>query len=276
MRRTVRTIVTILFVGIVVACAFAILYLGTSTGMTFGGEGTQLAAANKSYPVYAQVGWLRNTAPWPITITSVTTNAAHSTGPATVYLERTTSGSKASSGKPPQWVAVASKPPYQLDGHGLRYLGFVMTPAAGKVASFNSITVNYTGPLGFKFHKTFTGTIVAAASSTLPDGTLATDPTVDSTSLDTYIQLLRSALFDRDVDQLAIVMGGGATTTDAQAFLKQQKGYKTRDAVTSTGVEGDPDTKKLAFYHGDPVKDAHPTITVTWAGYRWSVVLPPK
>jgi hypothetical protein len=276
MRRTVRTVVGILFAAVILGCAFAVLYLGTSTGMTFGGAGTELAAATKSDPMYAQVGWLRNTAPWPVTITSITTNAAHTKGETVVYLERKHSGSRAISGKSPEWILLASKPPYQLDGHGLRYLGFIMTPAEGKVASLNSITVNYSGPLGLKFHKTFTGTNVATASSTLPSGTLATDPSIDSTSLDSYISLLRTAIFSQDPEQLAVVMGGVATPADAQAFLKTQKGYKTKDAVAAVGILGDPYTKKVDFYKGDPVKGALPTITVVWAGYRWSVVLPAK
>ncbi len=244
--------------------------------MTFGGSGTELAAANKTDPMYAQVGWLRNTAPWPITITSITTNAAHSKGPAVVYLERKHTGSKATSGKSPEWMLLASRPPYQLDGHGLRYLAFVITPAEGKVASLSSVTVNYSGPLGLKFHKTFTGTDVATASSTLPAGTLATDPTADSTSLDSYIQLLRTAIFNGDANQLAVVMGGIATPKDAEALLAAQKGYKTKDGVTAMSVLDDPYTKKIDFYKGNPVKGALPTITVTWAGYRWSVVLAAK
>ena len=274
MRRTVQTVVGILFAAVVLGCGFAVLYFGTSTGMTFGGAGTPLAAQTKTNAMYAQVGWLRNTAPWPVTITSITTNAAHSTGPAVVYLERKHMGSLASSGKAPEWTLLATKAPYQLDGHGLRYLGFQLTPANGKVASLSSVTVNYSGPLGLKFHKTFTGTDVATASSRLPSGTLATDPTTDSTSLDTYISLIRDALSAGDPDQVAVVMGGVATPKDGEALLAAQKGYKTKDGVTAQVVKDDPYTKKINFYKGDPVKGALPVITVTWAGYRWSVVLP--
>jgi hypothetical protein len=276
MRRTVRTVVGILFVGVILACGFAILYFGTSTGMVFGGAGTELTVQSKANPMYAQVGWIRNTAPWPITITSITTDSAHSTAPAEVYLERKHLGSKAYSGKAPEWTLLATTAPYQLDGHGLRYLGFALTPAEGKVASLSSVTVNFSGPLGLRFHKTFTGTVVATASSTLPSGTLATDPTIDSTSLDTYIALLRTALFNGDPGQLAVVMGGTATPADATAFLKSQNHYKTKFGVTAVAVTGDLYSDTLDFYKGDPVKDARPAFKVTWAGFRWSVVLPAK
>src|SRR5471032_3315025 len=128
MRRAVRTVTGILFVVIVVGCAFAVLYLGTSTGLTFGGAGSELTQATKSDAVYAQVGWLRNTAPWPITIESITTNATAETVAPTVYLEREPSGQHVSSGALPNWALNASHAPYQLNGGALRYLGFSLRP----------------------------------------------------------------------------------------------------------------------------------------------------
>jgi hypothetical protein len=271
MRRTVRTITTLLFIGIVLACGLAILYFGTSQGVVSGGTGTMLGGATKSLPYYAQVGWIRNTAPWPVTITSVTTNVVHNTAPTVVYLERGTSSPATKAGEAPGWTKISGQPPYEMVGGSLRYLGFAVAPQAGHIASFSSFTVSFSGPLGFHFTKTFTGTVVAARSVSLPASVLAPDPVADSTSLNTYIVLLRTALEKKDPAKLAVVMGGDATVADAQAFLKQQKGFNSKYLLSSVPTVGNRDVDTLTFYKGT-LKHALPPVHVAWAGYRWSVV----
>ena len=272
MRRTVRTVSTILFVAIVAGCAFAVLYLGTSTGLTFGGSGAQLSQATKSGAVYAQTGWLRNTAPWPITIDSISTNAVGASTPPTVYIEHDQSGAHVSAGARPNWALNASHAPYQINGGGLRYLGFSLRPKKDTVAYFTAITVHFTGPLGIHYTSTFKGTTVGAASSTLPDGLIANDPTVDGTSLDGYIEALRNVLLQPNASDAAAVMGGGATAADGAAMLKQETGFVTSESVIATPEPGDHRHQKLVFYLGDPVKGALPPISVEWSGYRWTVV----
>jgi hypothetical protein len=271
MRRTVRTIATLLFVGIVLACGLAVLYFGTSLGLVSGGSGTMLGGATKGLPYYAQVGWVRNTAPWPVTITSVTTDVAHSTAPTVVYLERGTSSPKTKPGEAPGWTKVSGQPPYEMVGGSLRYLGFAVAPEAGRIASFSSVTVKFSGPLGFHFTKTFTGTVVAARSVTLPAAVLAPDPAVDNTSLNAYVVLLRTALEKKDPAKLAVVMGGDATAADATAFLKQQKGFNSKYLLSSVPTVGNRDVETLTFYKGT-IKHALPPIHVAWAGFRWAVV----
>jgi hypothetical protein len=272
MRRTVRTVTTILFVAVVAGCAFAVLYLGTATGLTFGGEGSQLAQAVNSNAVYAQVGWIRNTAPWPVTVQSIITNATGSSGEPTVFLEREQSGAHVSSGSQPNWALNASRAPYQLDGGALRFLGFALRPKSTSVAYLTSITVHFTGPLGLQFTSTFTGTTVAAAASNLPSGVLAQDPTVDGTSLDAYIAALRDVLLQPSPSDVAAVMGNGATTADGAALLKLEAGFVTTDSVTATPEPGNRRRQKLVFYLNDPVKGALPPISVEWSGFRWTVV----
>jgi hypothetical protein len=274
MRRTVRTVTAILFIAIIGGCGFAVLYLGTSTGLTFGGAASQLSTASKSNPVYAQVGWLRNTAPWPVTIQSITTNATAESGTPTVYLEREQSGSHVSSGALPNWALNASHAPYQLDGGALRYLGFALRPSKNAVAYLTSITVHFTGPLGIPFTSTFKGTTVVAASPSLPSGIIARDPSSDSSSLDSYIAVLRNVLLQPSPTDAAAVMGGGATATDGAAFLKLQAGYVTSDSVVATPEPGDRRHQKVVFYVSDPVKGALPPISVEWSGFRWTVVRP--
>src|ERR1700744_1002541 len=128
MRRTVRNITLVVFLCVVLGCGFAILYLGTSTGLTFGGSGSRIAAQVGAYPLDGQVGWLRNTAPWPVTITSITTNVEKATAAPTVYLQSEQASRTKQSSKPPAWTASADKLPFQLDGGSLRYLGFSLTP----------------------------------------------------------------------------------------------------------------------------------------------------
>lgn len=274
MGRTVRTIVTIIFVAIVVGIGLAVLYLGSSTGLIYGGQATVTGSATAKTPFYAQVGWLKNTAPWPLTIKSITTNAAHSTDAATVWVERKQVGPVAvSTGKVPIWANDSAKLPFDLNGDSVRYLGFALNPEKGKIASFSSITVTFSGPLGLTFHKTFTGSSVAAASSELPDDVLASDPHQDNLSLNPYIALLRSALHSKSVAKMAVVMGGDATNTDAAAFLKKMSKYKSTDLTLATVVTaGDPTRQRLLFYAGDPAKNGLPPIILQWAGFRWSVV----
>jgi hypothetical protein len=274
MRRTFRTVTLIVFAVVVLGCAFAVLYLGTSTGLTFGDPGTQLTQAAGAAPVYGEVGWLRNTAPWPITIERITTNAVNVRSEPIVYLERAQSGSPATSGTAPAWTHTSSHPPFQLDGGALRFLGFAVAPDTGAVARMTSITIDFTGPLGLRFHSSFSGTRVAAASSTLPVGVLGADPRSDSTSLDGYIAALRATLLQPDPNQVAVAMGDGATAADGSALLKLETGYVTSDAVLATSQSKDGREQTVVFYAGNLAKGALPAISVKWSGYRWSVVRP--
>lgn len=271
MRKTVRNITLIVFLGVVVCCAFAVLYLGTSTGLTFGGSGTRLDEQSGTHPLYGQVGWLRNTAPWPITVTSITTNAANVTKTPNVYIETAQTSPLAQSSKAPLWSLNASSVPYTLDGGSLRFLAFSLTPQVGTVADMTSITVTYTGPLGLKFHATFKGTRMATASSELPGGLLGTDPNTDPTSLDAYIVELRTALVQPDPKTVSLVMGNGATMAQAQALITAEKKYKTADDVLATVIGQDRRTQSIVFYSGDPVKGGLPPIDVVWSNYRWGV-----
>jgi hypothetical protein len=271
MRRTVRTVVTLLFLGIVILIGFSILYLGTSTGLISGGAATYTGGATKTVPYYAQIGWIRNTAPWPVTIESITANAAHEAKPTLVYIEAKHDSEKYTLGTVPPWTKISARPPYQLVGGSLRYLGFGLTPADGHVASFTTFTVTFSGPLGLTFHKTFSGPTMAARAPGLPPTILAPDPTVDNTSLDSYVALLRGALAKRDPAATAVVMGGDATAADAQKFLAAERGYTSKFTLLATPAPKDPYSDTLVFYKTSPTKGALPPITVTWSGFRWSV-----
>lgn len=274
MRRTVRTVTTLLLIAIILGIGFSVLYFGTSTGLISGGQTTVMGGATKSLPFYAQVGWLRNTAPWPVTIESVTTDAAHTGAPTQVFVETSRDSKSYPSGTVPDWTKVASRTPYQLAGGSLRYLGFAVTPATGHIASFSTFTVTFVGPLGITFHRTFTGTQVAARAAGLPTSILAPDPSVDNTSLDTYIVLLRTAIEKKDPSALAVVMGGNATTAEAQALLTKEKGFTSKYLQTAAPVTlGNPAAEILTFYKTTVSKDALPPLKVTWAGFRWSATL---
>ncbi|HEX4442645.1 MAG TPA: hypothetical protein VHZ81_03660 [Galbitalea sp.] len=275
MRNTVRNVALIIFVLIVLGCGFAVLYLGTSTGLTFGGSGTRVMSQSGSDPLYGQVGWLRNTSPWPITIKSITTNAVNARSAPGIYLkDEQTTPTEQSSTKPPTWVLSAKKVPYQLDGGALRYLGFVLTPQSQSVAEMTTITVTYSGPLGLTFHSSFGGTRVAVGSSALPDGVLGSDPKASSASLDAYIATIRAALLQPDTKTIAQIMGNGATDDQATAFITSQKAYVAADAVSAFLVTSDGREQRLTFYKGDPTKGALPPIEVIWAHYRWTIQPP--
>ncbi|HEY4268464.1 MAG TPA: hypothetical protein VGM94_09760 [Galbitalea sp.] len=270
MTRTVRTVVTILFLGIVIGCGLAVLYFGTSTGVISGGATTVTGGATKSAPFYAQVGWVRNTAPWPVTIQKITTNAAHTSAPTVTYIERKHDSTKYKSGAAPTWTKISPTPPVEILGGSLHYLGFAVSPAVGHIASFTSFTVKFSGPLGFTFSKTFSGTIIAARAAGLPPTILAPDPLTNSASLDPYLTLLRTALEQKNLASLATVMGGDATVTDAKAFLAKQQGFTAKYKQLVTFDLKNPDSQTIVFYRSDP-KKGQPPIIVNWAGFRWSV-----
>jgi hypothetical protein len=274
MRVTARKITLIVFLAILVGCGLAILYLGTSTGLIFGGARTVTNTATESTPMFAQSGWLRNTSPWPITITKIRVNAVNAKTTPTVYLEGVQSRAKVTAGRTPTWVRAADPLPYRLIGGDLRYLGFGISPQADQVAAFRSITVSFVGPLGFTFSKTFGGTDVAAASSTLSDSVLAPNPAKDASSLDDYITLLRTAIVSTDASQLAAAVGGKPTAAQLAAFQKSQLGYVATDKISATRIDDLPSHVKLVFYKTDPTKDALAPMDVTWSNFRWTVDLP--
>jgi hypothetical protein len=255
----------------VAACGLAVLYFGTSTGLVSSGTATSLGGATKTLPYYAQVGWIRNTAPWPVTITSITTNVSHSSAPAVVYIERKPAAASTASDTVPAWTKAAAKPPYELVGGSLRYLGFAVMPIQGHIASFTTFTVTFSGPLGFTFEKSYSGTSVAARSSSLPTTILAPDPAVENTSINSYVALLRAALKEKNPAKLAVVMGDDATIADAQTLLKNEKGYQTSYLLYAAQAVANPDKFTLTFYRNDITKNALTPIAVTWASYRWSV-----
>jgi hypothetical protein len=277
MRTSARLITTFIVLAILAGCGVAVLYFGTSTGLGFGAGTTLTGAAVKKAPFYAQTGWIRNNSPWPVQITDIEVNETHTAKKTVISLTRQqdaaddgTSTDKASTDAP-SWAASPVKLPYTLVGGSLRYFGFALSPAQDEVGSFTTITVTFSGPLGFTFHKTYDGSAVAASSATLPTSILATDPGSDASSLDAYIQLLRSGLIQRDNSDLATVMGNDATSAQAAKLKKSQVGYKTSNLVQATDVKADdPYKQTLVFYASNPAK-GHKPITVEWTGFRWAV-----
>jgi hypothetical protein len=205
-------------------------------------------------------------------VTGIEATANHAAKPVTVYLSAKQETTAAVT-KAPAWATpAAAAMPVDFAGGTLRYFGFAMTPAQGEVASFDSITVTFSGPLGITFHKTYSGDTFAVASDTLPAGTLALDPTVDSGSLDGYIELLRNALQQSNSAQLAVVMGSGVKPAQAQKFAKDMAKFQINDNVTATRDPANPYRRTLVFYATSPTKDGLPPIRIEWSGFRWSVL----
>jgi len=268
-RRTglITFIVFILFVAVGVV---AVLALGTKTGLALGGPGTATGATSKANPLYVQEGWVRNNSPWPVEITGVAVNDTDTASAPKVFLSARISEEEVKKGKKPTWAKEAASFPYTLAGGELRYFGFSMVAGKGKVASFDTVTVSFSGPLGFTFDSTYNGVAVAASSSDLPNALVSTDPTDDSDSLDSYIALLRSALKSGRVEQIRTVMGDDATEKQAIALRKSQKGYATALLVDATRIDDNPKNQTLVFYKTKVSKGLSP-ITVEWRDFRWRV-----
>ena len=268
-RRTglITFIVFLLFVAVGVVAVFA---LGTKTGLAMGAPGTATGSTSKGKPLYVQEGWVRNNSPWPVEITGISVNNTDTAADPKIFLRARISDEEVKSGKTPTWAKTALKYPYTLAGGELRYFGFGMIAGKGKVASFDTVTVSFKGPLGFSFDTEYTGIAVAASSSDLPNALVSTDPTNDSDSLDSYIALLRAALKSGRVEQIQTVMGDDATERNAIALRKSQKGYDTELSVDATMINDNPKNQTLIFYKGKVSKGLSP-ITVEWRDFRWRV-----
>ncbi len=287
MRKTTVLVTFIVFLMLVAGGVVTVLALGTSTGVAMGGGSTVTGVATANAPFTAQSGWIRNNSPWPVEIQSIAVGASATAQAPLVYLSETKTApapvpavegddkdekeKDAQVVPPPAWAGTPLKFPYTLKGGDLRYFGFSVVPEEGKIGSLSSVTVTFSGPLGFTFTSSYDGVAIAASPENLPNELIATDPAVDPASLDSYLALLRSALKSGDGTQIHQVMGDSASREDGASLKKSQKGYSTKMKVEVTRVTEDGRTQTIQFYKTDLAKDALKPITVQWVDFRWGV-----
>ena len=227
MKRSAVLITFLVFVLLLGAGGVVVFSLATSTGVELGGKSLITGGAKAGKPFFGQVGWIRNNSPWPVEVTSIDLNVSDTAHDPTIYLAEHRDDAAAVDGEAPKWAGSAISFPYTLPGGALRYFGFGVEPGSGKIASFDTITVTFKGPLPLSYHTSVSGVQLVASSEDLPGTLIAQDPATDSTSLDKYIELLRAAIKSGDLANIRLVIGQDATEEDAIAFKKSQKGYKT-------------------------------------------------
>lgn len=270
-----RTVLGSLIVlgAILVGIAIVVVALGTSTGIAVGGDERVIASAEGEQPVYAQGGWIKNNAPWPIQINSVSVDLVGASTAPTVYLSNEQSTTPPPEGEAPLWTAVPATFPYTIEPGMVKYFGFAVSPDPSRVASFDTMTITGQGLLGFGFEETHEGVVVAGSAGDLPFPMAADDPAETNDSFDTIFNLML-VVFDRDsVEQTQILMGRDSTVEEATALLLSQAAYVPEMPYQVTEETKDERVQTVTFYATDPEVDALPAIRFTWADYRWTLSL---
>jgi hypothetical protein len=270
MRRGAVATSLIVLVVVLLGVVLAIVTFGTKFGIEMGGQAVVTGNGAQAKPFYTQIGWVRNTAPWPVQITSVDVDSTDVGKPVEVFLATAVSPTAANDGSTPAWAVTPMPFPVTIPANSIRYFGFAVTPASGRVASFGTVTLHFKGPFPVPFSATAVGIQVAVSSPTLPSGLVSTDPSIDPRSVDGYLAVLRSVIKSADTVQIQNVLGSGTTEKQALAFEASQKGFKFSMPVKVTTSPTDPHSKTLQFYTKDPAKDGLTPIHLTWQDFRWS------
>lgn len=270
MNRKVVLITLVVFLLFVAGGVVAVLALGTSTGLAIGGRTVTTAVGTVERPMLTQAGFVRNNSPWPVTITSIDVDDTGTLQEPTIYLSETNDEAAPLEGETPSWAATPVTLPYELPGGAIRYFGFGLVPEGGTIASFDTITVGFEGPLPFGFESSYSGVALGASAADFPAELIAQDPTDDEGSIDAYLAQLGPALASNDPAQVQRVMGAGATPEEAAALLASQAGYVPDMPVDAQIVGDDSRTWRIQYYSTDPTLDGLNPMTVTWEDFRWS------
>ena len=271
MRKSTVLITFVVFLLFVGGGIVAVLALATSTGLAMGGT-TVVTGTSTSTAVYqAQAGWIRNNSPWEVEVTSVSVNDTGAVESPTIYVTDSKSTEEPVEGEAPVWAATPVSLPFTLPGGELRYFGFGITPEAGQIATFDTITVEFTGPLGFTFTSDYTGNALAISGENFPNDLIAGDPATDETSLDSYLGSLTSSMLSGDIAVIVQAMGGDVTEDQGNAFIGSQQAYRAGMPFVTSMVDDNPRVRTVQFYATDVATDGLPPITLEWDAYRWHV-----
>lgn len=273
MNKKVALITFFVFLLFLAAGGAAILALGTSTGVVLGGATSAKAAASVDVPYQTQAGWIRNNSPWPVTITSVDLDDIGTSAAPTIYLSESIDEEPPVAGEPLAWAVTPASFPYEMAGGSIVFLGYGIVPEAGKIASFDTITVNFEGPLPYGFSTEYSGVALGVSAPDLPAELLAADPTEDATSIDNYVTVLRTALASGDLAQLQRAMGDGTTEEQATALRDTQAGFNPAMPVVSSVAPNNSRSWTLRFYTTDAAVDGLPAIDVNWEQFRWTATV---
>jgi hypothetical protein len=273
MNRKVVLITIVVFLLFIGGGVIAVLALGTSTGLAMGGNVSASAAASTEAPLRTQGGFIRNNSPWPVTITSIEVDDEGTAEAPIIYLSETNDEPLPADGSAPLWTTEAVTLPYTLAGGEIRFFGFSMVPLPTTLATFDTITVKFEGPLPFEFESSYSGVALAASAADFPADLIAPDPGENETSIDNYVTILRAAILSGDVAQIQRVIGPDATEAEATAIRDAQAGYVADMPVDSEALSDDARSWRVQFFATDVAVDALPALHLTWSDFRWSAKL---
>ncbi|PRY70236.1 hypothetical protein B0I08_101364 [Glaciihabitans tibetensis] len=273
MNRKVVLITIVVFLLFIGAGVVGVLALGTSTGLAMGGTTTAMAVASAEAPLRSQAGFIRNNSPWPVTITSIEVDDAGAAEAPLIYLSENNDEPPPAAGVVPVWATTPVTLPYTLPGGEIRFFGFAMVPQPAALATFDTITVKFEGPVPFEFESSYSGVALAASAGDFPADLVADDPREDESSVDLYLTVLRAAILSRDVAQIQRVIGPDATEADATAIRDSQAAYVADMPVDSESIDDDARAWRVQFFATDVAVDALPAMRLTWSDFRWSAAL---
>jgi hypothetical protein len=270
MNRKVGLITFVVFLLFVGAGVVAVLSLGTSTGLQLGGKAVNVGVGTVEAPYRIQAGWIRNNSPWPVTISSIDVDDAGTVEEPLIYLSKTDDEVAPADGAVPEWATTPVSLPYTLEGGALRYLGFSMVPEAGQIATFDTVSVTFAGPIPIDFTSDYAGLELGGAAGNLTPELVAAEPSEDSESINRYVGVLRAALASGNLEQLQAAMGDGTTPEEATALRDSQVGFNAEMPVTSEVVTRDSRSWTIQFYATDAAVDGLAPLSVTWDRFRWN------
>jgi hypothetical protein len=240
--------VIVLLISVGVGFAVFDSTMGSSVVVDGGAEIT--GPGSESEPLVGGFGVIRNAGPFPVEILSV--GAAVPIG-----VSLSDSGER-----PGPWLR--SRETVVLAPGEQKYLWFSLSPKDDSPIGFTEIDIRYRGPLGFEYSARSDRAAMLASPVALPDAVLSFDDSTES--LGAYLDALRSAVVDGDLDALAAVIGDDVSA--AQAFATTQAGVTADMGWTADESSG---SSRIAFFESTST-DALPEFAVRWADFRWRVV----
>lgn len=251
--------------GLVVAIAIGSVAGLTATGMLLIGEVDEVGPGNSEAPLVVRAGFARNTAPWPLEITSITVDGAPLTARVAII-----DSDVAPAIDSPSWVSNLAQDPVTIDAGTALAIWVELVAAERSAIGFDSVTLGFAGPLGFAFGASNDDVGAIAYSPELPESVVSFNPRTDDTAVNRFVTLIRDALATNDTNSVVTLLRSDATAEDAVAFQARELGVAADTDFSITETSEDLLEYEVQFLVADGV--AVPlTFLVEWRDYRWEV-----
>jgi hypothetical protein len=264
-RRRFGWIGWIISVLVVAAIAVGSVAGLTATGMLMIGEVEEIGAGSAATPLMVKAGYVRNTSPWPLEITSVTVDGTPLGAPVAIV-----DSDDPPAVDSPSWSINVAEKPVAIDAGAALAIWVQLAAAEHDAIGFDSLTLGFTGPLGFGFAVQNDDVGAVAFSPELPESTVSFTPRADDSAVNRFVTLIRDALASNDTNGLVAILRPDATADDALAFQAKELGIAADTDFSIAATSADQLEYEVQFLVADGV-EVPPTFIVEWRDYRWSV-----